>query len=376
MLTKREEKREDACDVLVIGGGLVGAAVATRLTREGFDTAILDARCVAGGATGSSAGMVLTGLAGHYNWAVSAYGRQRAQDVWASTVKGREQLAEAAESLGISLERRGSFALAVDDEEADALQESVELLREDGFEARFERSDPLGRGFRGLLHQPDDLTVNAAALTEALLAAEDVMLHERTEVYKFESAGNDVRVLARGRTVLASAVVLAVNSYAPLSHAYFTDKIAPVRSLVYTTNSLEDTALEFPCTTNYGQSYFRILSHQRLLIGAWRNRDLSSPENEDREEDALAHLVSRHFPEVRVDDVQRESGVMGFTPDGLPLLGSLPDLPQVYFAVGFGGRGLAWAFTVAERLVDAMLHNADVGFLSAERLEGVDFAGS
>ncbi len=52
---------------------------------------------------------------------------------------------------------------------------------------------------------------------------------------------------------------------------------------------------------------------------------------------------------------------MGFTPDGLPLVGRLPDMPQTYFAVGLGGRGLAWAFVVAERLVRSMMQNTDPG---------------
>ena len=56
------QKRADACDVVVVGAGLGGAAVAARLAREGFDTAVLEAQSVAGGATGRSAGMVLTGL--------------------------------------------------------------------------------------------------------------------------------------------------------------------------------------------------------------------------------------------------------------------------------------------------------------------------
>jgi glycine/D-amino acid oxidase-like deaminating enzyme len=46
----------------------------------------------------------------------------------------------------------------------------------------------------------------------------------------------------------------------------------------------------------------------------------------------------------------------------------LPDLPRAYFAVGLGGRGLAWAFVVAERLVELMLHDADPGLFSAVRL--------
>jgi len=103
MWTLRGQQRADDCEVVVVGAGLVGAAVAARLVREGIDTAVLEARTVAGGATGRSAGMVLTGLAGHYNWAVSAYGRQQAREVWALTVEGRRRLVETAGRLDVPI---------------------------------------------------------------------------------------------------------------------------------------------------------------------------------------------------------------------------------------------------------------------------------
>ncbi|MBN1178734.1 MAG: FAD-binding oxidoreductase, partial [Anaerolineae bacterium] len=159
----QEQKRVDACDVVVVGAGLVGAAAAARLAREGIAVAVLEAQSIAGGATGRCAGMVLTGPAGHYNWAVAAYGRQRAQEVWSFTVEGREQLIETAERLGAPAARTGSLALAVDDAETEALEESAALLREDGFDVKFDSTDPLERGFRAVLRYPDDATVDAAA---------------------------------------------------------------------------------------------------------------------------------------------------------------------------------------------------------------------
>ncbi len=390
MWAGQEQKRADACDVIVVGAGLEGAAVTARLVREGFDTAVLDAQSVAGGATGRSAGMVLTGPAGHYNWAVSAYGRQRARDIWALTVEGRSLLVEAADRMGVPLAHTGSLALAVDDIEAEALDESAALMREDGFDVRFDADDPLDRGFRAALHYPDDVTVDAAALTQALLSASNATVHEGTEVYGMEPERGGVRVWAQGRTVLCRAVVLAINGYAPLLDFYFTDKVAPIRSLILATEPLAGHVLKQPCCANYGYEYCRQLPDRRLLLGGWRRPHARPQSAADREHPArspsrarakspeselddvvhtgLIQLASRHFPEVETAEVSRWSGVMGFTPDGLPLVGRLPDLPQVYFAVGFGGRGLAWAFAVAEQLLELMLHDTAPGILSAGRL--------
>jgi gamma-glutamylputrescine oxidase len=377
MWTEQEQKRVDACDVVVVGAGLVGAAVAARLVSEGVDTAVLEAQSVAAGATGRCAGMVLTGLAGHYNWAVAAYGRYKAGNVWALTVEGRERLVETAERLRVPVKRTGSFALAVDDAEAEALQESITLLREDGFNAHFDSDDPLKRGFRAALRYPDDVEVDATALTWALLTANDVTVHERTEVYSLEREESGVRIWAQGRTVLCSAVVLAVNGYAPLLDFYFTDKVAPTRSLVLATEPLDRVVLEQPCCADYGYEYCRQLPDRQLLLGSWRRPRSPSQEQEkdtgagqergteldDVVHDGLLRFALHHFPDVEVKtrNASRRSGVMGFTPDGLPLVGRLPDLPQAYFAVGLGGRGLAWAFVVAERLVQSMLRNADPG---------------
>jgi glycine/D-amino acid oxidase-like deaminating enzyme len=366
MLTKRERRRSDACDVIVVGAGLVGAAVATRLTREGFETAVLEARSVAGGATGRSLGMVLPGLAKSYSWAVSVYGRQRAREIWALTAGGRARLVEAARRLEVPFQRAGSLALADDDEEADTLWESVKLLRDDGFDASFTLTDPLQCDFQAALRRPADVSVDAAALTRALLDAEEVRVHEETEVYALEPTDDGIRVWAHGRTVICSAVVLAVNGYAALVDPYLAENVAPVRCVVFTTGPLDDLIPDRFSTFWDGQGFLRTLPDSRLLLGAWHRRDSADSPGQLR--DRLAGFVNRHIPELNLESADHWSEVMGFTPDGLPLLGSLPSLPQAYFAVGFGGRGLSWAFVAAERLVNAMLHDAELGILSAKRL--------
>jgi gamma-glutamylputrescine oxidase len=374
-----EHERVDGCDVIVVGAGIVGAAIAARLAYEGINTAVLEAQTVAGGATGRCAGMVLTGLAGHYKWAIDAYGRQKAREIWALTVEGRMRLVEAAVRMKVPVAHTGSLALAITDAEAEELEESATLLREDGFDARFSSSDPLERGFCAALHHPDDVTVDAAALTEALLALNNITTHERTEVYDLEPEQDGVRVWAKDRTARCRAVVLAINGYASLFDPYFAEKVAPIRSLVLITPPLDQIVLEPSCCANHGYEYCRQLPDRRLFLSSWQSARSSHPETghgmsqdqaetthiearpDDKVRDELLRFASRYFPNVEMHNAQRWSGMMGLTPDGLPLLGRLPGLPQTHFAVGFGGRGLSWAFVVAERLAQLILNNSDPG---------------
>lgn len=369
------EHRSDRCDVVVVGAGIVGAAVAVRLARQGMRVAVLEAQQVAGGATGRSAGLLLTGMPGHYAWAVRSFGREPARALWELSIEGRERLMETAARLGVPVERTGSLALAVTEEEAEVLRASAELLREDGFAAEFGQTDPWQRGFRAALHRPDDGVVDAADLTGALLASTPITVHSGTEVQALEAEGSDIRVWAYRRTVRCGAVVLATGGYALTLQPALSHWVNPGRALLVTgqpENGGNGRPVTFPCYADYGYEYARPLSDGRLLLGAWRyphRPSLSehSPDPDTALRNGLSRFVRRYFPAVEGNIIRHWSGIIGCTPDGVPVVGALPHLPGIYFALGLGGWGLCWAFIVAERVVEMMLEGASAGLLDAER---------
>jgi glycine/D-amino acid oxidase-like deaminating enzyme len=131
--------------------------------------------------------------------------------------------------------------------------------------------------------------------------------------------------------------------------------------------------LDVPCSADYGYETCRQLPDRRLLLSSWRRPRVGDSQEPEADLDdvvqlGLARFAERHFPDIENHGTDRWSGVMGFTSDGLPLVGTLPHLSQVYFAVGLGGRGLASAFVAAERLIALMWRDTDPGILSAERL--------
>ncbi len=368
------EHRADACDVVVVGAGIVGAAVAARLARQGMQVAVLEAQQVAGGATGRSAGLLLAGMPGHYHWAVQSFGRETARALWELSVEGRERLMETATRLGVPVERTGSLALAVTEEEVEALRASAELLREDGFDAWFGKTDPLQRGFLAALRSPDDGVVDAADLTRALLASAPVVVHTGTEVQALEAEGSDVRVWAYRRSVRCGAVVLAAGGYAPTLEPALSRWVSPGHALRITARwgkGRDEPPMALPCYADYGYEYARSLPDGYLLLGAWRYPRRPSSENSPDPDTALREGLSRfarrYFPAVEGNVVQCQSGMIGCTPDGVPVVGALAHRPGVYFALGLGGWGLCWAFVAAERVAEMVLEGAPAGLLDAER---------
>jgi glycine/D-amino acid oxidase-like deaminating enzyme len=304
-----------------------------------------------------------------YAQAIETHGYDTARALWQLTVDNRERLTSAADRLGVALKRTGSLVLATNAKEAALLQNSAQMLASDGFEARFEEKDPLDRGFLAALHYPDDVVVDIVALTKSLLSAQGVPMHTGTEVYGLEQDGDAVLVLARGRAVKASTVVLTVNAYAPLLDGYFADKIAPVPGHIVSTAPFDERLIEMPGSA--GPFSFRQASDGRLIFAAWPKQyetPASGPQDKSAEIE-LMRFVGRHFPEATQRLAHRDSSVMGISRDGLPLIGALPHLPQVFFAVGFAGYGLNLAFAAAELLTGLIVRGAEPPLLSARRFE-------
>jgi glycine/D-amino acid oxidase-like deaminating enzyme len=369
--TGRAGKRAggDTYEAVVVGAGLVGAAMVANLAAEGIDVAVLEAGNVAAGATSRASGLVPTGAPIPYARLAEERGRDMARSVWELTVDNREKLTTIADRLGETVKRTGSLVLARNPDEAELLEQSAHLLDEDGFEVRFEKTDPLNRGFAGALHYPEDVVVDPASLTKRLLEAYDVPIQMNTEVYGLKQDGDSILVQARGYMVRANTVVLAVNAYAPLIDRYFADKIAPVSGYTLVSQPIKDRLVLIP--GNVGSFSFRQTPDGRMFFTAWSSRYEISPTGpkDDSTEINLMRFVGRHFPEAAGQFIQRESSVLGSSRDGLPLTGALPHLPQVFFAVGFGGYGLSMAFAAADLLTGLIVRGAEPALLSARRLE-------
>ena len=76
----------------------------------------------------------------------------------------------------------------------------------------------------------------------------------------------------------------------------------------------------------------------------------------------IARCLTTLFPALRdVPVVRCWAGIMGFTADGLPLIGGLPGTDGLTLAAGFNGGGFSWAAIVG-KIVAAELSGQGHGF--------------
>jgi glycine oxidase len=153
-------------DAVVVGGGLIGLAVAWRATQRGLDVAVLER-----GEPGAAASAVGAGILAPVSETTA--GRPELAELAAASADAYPAFAD--ELADVDYRRCGSLRVARDEHEVAALRELEEQHRARGLaaewldEPRARRLEPgLGRCV-GALHVPGDAQVDPRTLTRALV---------------------------------------------------------------------------------------------------------------------------------------------------------------------------------------------------------------
>jgi gamma-glutamylputrescine oxidase len=367
----RPELRGDVrAPVAVVGAGLTGVAAAYWLAAHGVPAVVLEATAVGAGATGRNGGFVLEGTSPDFVDVVARYGRQAARDLWAFTVENRERLADVCsrEGLACSIERGGSVALAASPAEAAALERNAQLLAEDGYPSQWLDRAAVrtllhgaraAEAFVGGLLNPRDLGIHPVRLTRGLAAAAErrgARIYEGTPVRALAADGATWRVTTAGGTVRAEAVVLAVNAHAALVDASWQAVVQPIRGQMLATAPVPQRLFRHLWYAHGGVDYWRQLADGRVVLGGLRR--LAAAEEvgtEDRLHPRIQQALEDYLRDLGVPPVpvtHRWSGILGLSPDRLPLIGPAPDRPGLFVAGGYSGQGLAFAFLAGRMLAE------------------------
>lgn len=330
------ERLPAAVDVLVVGGGISGVSLLRHLAQRNLKALLVERRHLAFGASGRNAGFLLAGTSDNYADAVRRYGKALAAEVWAFTDENHDRLAEAlAGRAGYA--RRGSDILAASKAEAEQLEASAQLLSEAGLEV----------GYReGRLTNPRDGELDPAAAVAALASdCPPGSIVEGREVTSLEEL-----------PVRADATVLCTNAYTPGLLAL---PIEPRRAQILATAPESARVADRPVYSDHGYRYWRQLRSGEVLCGGWRNLAFEAETGYSLETNPrLQAAIERHLREIGVQAPvsHRWAGTMGFTPDGLPLVGAARE--AVYVMAGFNGHGLAFAFNCARLLAEHLAGGA------------------
>ncbi|MCC6284563.1 MAG: FAD-binding oxidoreductase [Phycisphaerales bacterium] len=343
-------------DVLIVGAGVAGLCCAREVLARGGACLVLERERVGSGASTRNAGFLMRGAADNYAAAVRDHGRERAQLLWRWTEENLALLrADGIEALP-SYSARPSCLLSLSPEEETEVRASHELLARDGFDSRWvERgSDDAWRTARAGLVNPHDAVVNPVHLLGLLRAPLGDRIIEGAEVCAMEREGTEIVLRTAHARFAAPRVIFCTNAYTDTALPALRGYVAPRRGQMLALLA-PGLRLEMAYYANHGSEYFRAAGDGVVVVGGCRtyHADVEAA-SEDRTTSLVQHaieafatsLFGRTFPVVA-----RWAGIMGFSPDGLPLVGAVPGEPGVFFCGGFTGHGMSLARRCAKAAV-------------------------
>lgn len=362
-------------DVIVVGGGVTGASIAWRLAETGKHVLLLEQRGICAGASGRNGGMTGAGSSMH---ASSRSGRA----VYALTTANLRIMKTLADELERDFELRltGTMDVITTPEQLAHLTPAVATEREAGIDIELLDADAaraimpaltpeiLGAAYardRGhlwpfaLVHGMADASARAGAVLET-----------GTRVERLAWSGERVTgVVVSGETVLCEDVVLATNAWTPRLLPNLPEgAIVPARGQILVTQPLPPI-LACPFGTNFDKEYGRQTPGGQILCGGYRRLDVNEGLGTYREEvtplvlAGIARCLTGLFPGLRgkARVLRAWSGIMGFTADGLPLIGRYEPAPGLTLAAGFNGGGFSWGVIVGQ-VIARLLNGQEPGF--------------
>lgn len=382
-LDRTSAKSKRNYDVVIVGAGITGLSTAYWLNQEdpSLKIAVVEKNRLSFGASGRNAGFITCGSVEHFNRMITKHGMDQAVEIWRYAATNMTLLKEHIiqnDGATIEFEQRGAYSLAAQDNEFNELKSVAKIMSELKIPNEVYSSDEILKrvgavNFAGGIKYCDDGAVHPVKLLELMQTKIKADLYEQTCAHRYEQTDEGTRILKTDNGDFeASMIVYCLNGYAPAMHPYFADKVYPTRGQILMMEPIPQF-MDGPCYANFYLDYFRQMPNGSLLIGGFRQLEKAtevgySDHTTDVIQNALHEFVQNHLPALKNKKVShRWAGVMGFSRDGEPQVGSLPDDPQIFFCGAYTGHGIGLAFHTAKKTVDLIFGREIPAWLSARR---------
>lgn len=366
-------------DIVIIGGGVMGASALYHLARGGAKNVILleKEELFGTGATGRCAGGVRYQFSTEVNVRLSQ--------------ASLPMLERFKEEIGQDVNYRqcGYLLVATNEKDAAAFRRNVELQNRLGVETQLLSGDevrarlPMMRfddALAGTFHQKDGLVDPNSVVMGYIGAAQRLGAKAFTNA---EAAAIRVRsgrveeVVTRAGSVKTRTVINAAGPWAGIvgEMAGVRIPIVPLRRQMFTTTPMPEIPADFPFVIDFAQSLYFHREGEGLLIG------MSNPNEKpgfNQNVDEAFELVNMEAAAARLPLLEKAglvshwAGLYEVTPDAHPIFGKTP-VEGFYIVAGFSGHGFMHGPVagklMAEFILEGAFQTVDVSALDLARFE-------
>ncbi|WP_248307349.1 FAD-binding oxidoreductase [Bosea sp. FBZP-16] len=359
-------------DVVIIGAGISGAMQADMLSEAGFSVLVVDRRGPVRGSTPASTALLQYEIDQPLTKLKRQIGEEAAIRAWRRSRLALDGLAARIKELSLAqVVRRDSLYLAGNVLDADALAREHEARRHAGLETALLDADTLKERFG--IERPaallgyDNLEADPVALATGFLRAalgRGARLAWPVEIVDLDARARSVSLRTKdGHRIRCRHLVFATGYELPFGTLPKGHKVLSTWALATVP---QKRRLWPKCCFIWEASdpylYLRSTRDGRVICGG-EDEDFVDEDKRDalieRKTAAIRRKLGKLLPGISTEVDYAWTGTFGTSETGLPTLGPMPDLPNCWAVMGFGGNGITYSRIGAEIIRAGLLGKAD-----------------
>ena len=367
---------EGRSDVVVIGGGFTGLSAALELATRGVSVTVLEARRIAGQASGRNGGQCNTGVAQDFASLAASVGLEQARGFY----RAYESAVQSVESIvthhliDCDFVRAGKLKLAAKPKHFEKLARTYDVLHREVdrnielIEPARMRSEVGSDGFHGGLLQRNGAQMHMGKFGVGIAQAaarHGTRIFENAAVTQLKRIdGSRYEITSTRGVIRAENVLVATGPSRQGPLKWFQQRMAPIGSFIVVTEPLAKEQLDalFPHRRNYVTSlnignYFRVTPDHRLLWGGRARFAMSDPHSDVKSGHVLQANLAKYFPQLAATRIDYcWGGLVDITVDRLPRAGQHDGL---YYSMGYSGHGVQMSTHMGRVMADVISGSAD-----------------